>query len=75
MYLYYRIGSVPSDVDFVGAEGIQCRFSPTISCGDFILLLELWLNFKGQLISKGCFGVIVLTKKATKYLKDFCPSL
>ena len=30
---------------------------------------------KGQLISKGIFGVIVWTKKTTKIFKDFCPSL
>ena len=29
--------------------------------------------FKGQLISKCIFGVIVSTKIATKYCKDFCP--
>jgi hypothetical protein len=30
---------------------------------------------KGQLISKGLFGVIVRTKKPMKFFKDFCPSL
>ena len=30
---------------------------------------------KGQLISKGLFGVIVSTKKPTKFFKDFFPSL
>ena len=30
---------------------------------------------KGQLISKGLCGVIVWTKKPTKFFKDFCPSL
>ena len=30
---------------------------------------------KGQLISNGLFDVIVSTKKTTKFLKDFCPSL
>ena len=30
---------------------------------------------KGQLISKCLFGVIVWTKKPTKFFKDFCPSL
>ena len=74
-YLYCRRGSVPSDLDFVGVEGMQCKFSPSVSCGDFILLLELWLNHKGQLISKGLFGVIVLTKKAMKCFKVFCPSV
>ena len=28
---------------------------------------------KCQLNSKGLFGVIVWTKKPTKFLKDFCP--
>ena len=32
-------------------------------------------GIKGQLISKGLFDVIVSTKKTTKCLKDFCPSL
>ena len=30
---------------------------------------------KGQLISKCLFGVIVRTKKPTKFFKAFCPSL
>ena len=29
---------------------------------------------KGQLISKCILGVIVLTKKPTKFFKDFCPT-
>ena len=29
---------------------------------------------KGQLISKGHFGVIVWTKKPTNLFEDFCPS-
>ena len=40
-------------------------------------LMELQANrsTKGQLISKGLFGVIVLTKKTKKIFKDFYPSL
>ena len=30
---------------------------------------------KGQLISKGLFGVIVWTKNPKNFVKDFCPSL
>ena len=42
--------------------------------------LEYWLkilceNLKGQLISEGLFDVIVSTKKATNFFKDFCPIL
>ena len=37
------------------------RFMPTI--------------YKGQLISKGLFDVIVWTKNQRNSLKDFCPSL
>ena len=33
-----------------------------------------FLPSKGQLISKGHFGVFKSTKKATKFFKDFCPS-
>ena len=36
--------------------------------------LVFFSPLKGQLISKCLFGVIVLTKKPTKFFKDFCPS-
>jgi hypothetical protein len=38
-------------------------------------LMWMFLNGKGQLISKCLFGAIVSTKKPTKFLKNFCPSL
>ena len=46
---------MPSDLDFVGAEGIRNRFLPMISCGDFILLLELWMNFNMNPQNQGIF--------------------
>ena len=38
-------------------------------------LQMMQIPVKGQLISKYPFGVIVLTKIPTDFLKDFCPSL
>ena len=38
-------------------------------------LISLTYFSKGQLISKGLFGVIVLTKNNNNFFKDFCPSL
>ena len=33
----------------------------------------MYTKTKGQLISKGLFGVIIWTKKPSIFLKDFCP--
>ena len=39
----------------------------------FIYFFQMIFSFKGQLISKCLFGVIVLTKIATKILLEFLP--
>ena len=43
-----------------------------LKCGK---LQQIITKYKGQLISKRLLGIIVLTKKLPKVIKDFCPSL
>ena len=55
----------------------MCKLRPLNSFPSLLYgsRLRLRSSSKCQLISKGLFGVSVLTKKPTIFFKDFCPSL
>ena len=59
---------------------ITFKIIPSFSAGEIQLSLTCSISIslsvpKDLLISKGLFGVIVWTKKPTKFPKDFCPCL
>ena len=51
-----------------------CRGNMKKKSGKGFDIQYIMQPFKGQLILKGLFDVIVSTRKTTIYLKDFCPS-